>query len=336
MPTSSQPVPSNGTGDNQDRYSAIVASLKKFKTSGALKPEFADALTTLNDHKTPTKHTDLLAAAWTVIEQLIHDHQHLIQKRQDSEFLFDIGDWAQAIISPVWERKDLHAKEHQKDLKRYFKKKGCLAVQADKLAKQHSRYPFLGDHINHQLCRRMMAEETEVEEWRKRGEKPSDIPNTPFLDRVVFLCQRESIDTRLFVKLVKTYKKRNDFAHRSPPRMADFVLPGPQGNHAENRINWLGMRTKCDERRSLCQKDFDEGKIKANEKDLFQAAIDRYWLSLGSSWHGQVVIPTQKAKKEAQKVCERYDKLQIAATAWQDPWQGPALPYSKRKWDFLK
>lgn len=172
----------------------------------------------------------------------------------------------------------------------------------------------------------------EIRSWHEEGEPEASIPKTPFLDRIQQICDHAKVSRVLALEMIKIYSDRNEFAHRSAPRIGDFTTGEMSSKEqAWEVVNWEELKNAIDVKKTEVKEKYDSGVYTKEQYDIHKTVLDQTWSELSDNTmttDGTLTV-TERAKQLAGAVFEAKKR------AAQDPPVNLPSFYKKGKWDDL-
>lgn len=304
----------------------IVAYVNGHKESGQLTPGTVELASRMVEHAQTVidegKDDDpVLLTAWDAFSKLV-EKSFIPQTELDSPnvdspiaqasvrsiVILNVGDWAKTLLEFIKDCNNTALTKHQEEFQEHLEKQNLPEHDIKTLLKNfiETKALPLRNEIMH---KNITSERHKVSKWREGGEDELTVPLTPFLDRLVHLCEGGAADPAHSIELIKLYNDRCEIAHHSPPVVEEFIDPDFKGLKGDERIDRKGMRQACFDKKEAIQELCKSAGVDENDEKLYMEMVDTYWSKFcrGNLWNGTIVL-TDFAIEKAKNVCKRRDK----------------------------
>jgi hypothetical protein len=236
-----------------------------------------------------------LAAGYRAFERLAEKGK----ETAETAHLLNMADWAKLVLSCVNFQPVSVATEHKKILNAKFKALKFKGPELDRLTSIHSSWGDLTkDRLHERLCIHLDEELVLIRKWREGGMHPSEIPFTPFFERVDFIAKTKHVDPHVYYRLARLYDQWNHTALSSTPEVAQFLADGWKTKSAVEGVKWSDMRKALQAKKHEIDASIASGSISTAQGTDLLTLIDLYWgrYCEGASWTTENIDLTDHAK----------------------------------------
>ncbi|GJC86383.1 hypothetical protein ColLi_09221 [Colletotrichum liriopes] len=185
---------------------------------------------------------------------------------------------AESIYKIVKSRENLVVTEIQKELEDHLKNTKGLRDPAGK-AEEMTKWRVMQNHNAAGTLKLVEEEIQQVQKW-KLGQSTQP-PNTPYLDRVQFLCQGVGIKRAFLLRVMQLYADRNNAAHNSPPDLTDpgnmSVKRNTAGEVVKLEIDWVKIRNMVEMQSHRNTRLQTSGQWTSKQFNFAQEIVDQWW-----------------------------------------------------------
>ncbi|KAF5027105.1 hypothetical protein F66182_817 [Fusarium sp. NRRL 66182] len=276
---------------------------------------------------------DEVARLTTDNEKIRDEHEQARREIEDVEALLELGDWAAVCLGRIKSKEEAARKDERDALTTDYQKQNVVRKEEAEMiakaqafannekyegpgpwgpvnpeleAKADTNWNAMDGRNFHSVNEKIKGETKAINDWRKSGEEDSDLPPTPFLDRIQRMCDKAGVSRADCLRWVEAYSERKA-AHRPLPIILDFIKEIEQNGelvkvevdkqNPQDSIDWARFKAAVENRKEQVEERYAQGKIDESMRDRCIELMNEYWrpLSEHDDEDGNP-IPSQYAK----------------------------------------